>query len=971
MSEEEEKPKKKKLKKITPINDDSLEESRPTKKKKKTKSKKKKKVKTELDNNFSEQDENEEVSKPKKKKTKKKSKLKVLTEKIDMNDENESENEEIEKPKKKKKKKKKKTPKEINTEEDMLDDAINNRSDTANNKDENDDDNNESQNEDNNNLININRENENNYSNNDNDDDFFNDNNNNNIYDEREKEFNDLNDSGLLSKQEEEEIKEKVNKKSKNKGTNKNKNKISYKKPDNSHLKIDSKNKQNVDITKSAILNLFSTKTLKKVDSDYEEEKDDKNINSPFKNSQFKNGELNDDNQSDGSFINLLSKINNLDYQGYNYTITEKDYFKRTSEEPPITTILNSEDAAIKKCEELMEALENEAKWSDPDFGPQPNDNGMGNKKSIYGEFGSAQTLGINVDNISWYGIKEINENATFFYDGTESNDVLQGALGDCWFISALSVIATKDYLLRGEFNKSILEDGKIDEEEIKMMSEGIYPPIFHSFSTKGIFCFRFYKNFQWRYVLIDDRLPCYSVYNENQTKKLVFAHCRLSNEFWVPLIEKAYAKLHGSYASLVSGCIDDGLVDMTGLVSKKMVKENLVGKSEQLWELMKERSKLKFEGEIKTQTGKKVTAKIYTRNKSMMGCSVEHNGKNKEMEVSMQGHKIGIIAGHAYSILDVFEIDKPRSKKPRKSSRLLRIRNPWGNYEWNGKWCDNSAEVIKNKELIEKALNEKYKDTNEKIDFSKDDGAFLMRFSDFRKIFNNIFFCQNFPPSYIGVRFYDKWTNKNSGGLPIHNTEKEFRDFFLNPQYYFELKKPGKVIICLLQNDGRLYGEKFPFQKYVKKVCLLVFKTKNDSPIDNFDGHVDQTVIAQRREICLELDLQAGKYIAIPSLKDKKDYTTFNLEFYFEDVLLSNTKNNKFNFNQLKYTYIKKLGDNPKCELINEYIASEVKMASKNKLDFIISEFQYSLKREEDNKKNNENVNKFNLNNSYEDEDF
>ena len=45
--------------------------------------------------------------------------------------------------------------------------------------------------------------------------------------------------------------------------------------------------------------------------------------------------------------------------------------------------------------------------------------------------------------------------------------------------------------------------------------------------------------------------------------------------------------------------------------------------------------------------------------------------------------------------------------------------------------------------------------------------------------------------------------------------------------------------------------------------------------------------------------------------------------------------------------------------------------MASKNKLDFIISEFQYSLKREEENKKNNENVNKFNLNNSYEDEDF
>ena len=31
--------------------------------------------------------------------------------------------------------------------------------------------------------------------------------------------------------------------------------------------------------------------------------------------------------------------------------------------------------------------------------------------------------------------------------------------------------------------------------------------------------------------------------YNENQTKKLIFAHCRQDKEFWVPLIEKAYDK--------------------------------------------------------------------------------------------------------------------------------------------------------------------------------------------------------------------------------------------------------------------------------------------------------------------------------------------------------------------------------------------------------------------------------------------
>ena len=41
-----------------------------------------------------------------------------------------------------------------------------------------------------------------------------------------------------------------------------------------------------------------------------------------------------------------------------------------------------------------------------------------------------------------------------------------------------------------------------------------------------------------------------------------------------------------------------------------------------------------------------------------------------------MKGHKIGIIAGHAYSILDAFEIPKPRSKKDRKSQTVYKYLN-------------------------------------------------------------------------------------------------------------------------------------------------------------------------------------------------------------------------------------------------------------------------------------------------------
>ena len=43
-----------------------------------------------------------------------------------------------------------------------------------------------------------------------------------------------------------------------------------------------------------------------------------------------------------------------------------------------------------------------------------------------------------------------------------------------------------------------------------------------------------------------------------------------------------------------------------------------------------------------------------------------------------------GLIKGHAYSVTGVNEIQL-RGKQV----RLLRIRNPWGQKEWNGDWSD------------------------------------------------------------------------------------------------------------------------------------------------------------------------------------------------------------------------------------------------------------------------------------------
>ena len=82
-----------------------------------------------------------------------------------------------------------------------------------------------------------------------------------------------------------------------------------------------------------------------------------------------------------------------------------------------------------------------------------------------------------------------------------------------------------------------------IDKDLASALSMGVYPPIFHRYRLCGIYVMRFFKNFEWVYVIIDDRLPI-----SKAKKTTVFGSCTNAHELWVALIEKAYAKLHGCY---------------------------------------------------------------------------------------------------------------------------------------------------------------------------------------------------------------------------------------------------------------------------------------------------------------------------------------------------------------------------------------------------------------------------------------
>ena len=195
------------------------------------------------------------------------------------------------------------------------------------------------------------------------------------------------------------------------------------------------------------------------------------------------------------------------------------------------------------------------------------------------------------------------------------------------------------------------------------------------------------------------------------------------------------------------------------------------------------------------------------------------------------------------------------------------------------------------------------------------------------------------------------------------------------------ERKVDGMVTISLLQNDGRLNGEKFPFPKTINKVCLLIFKTQQKKRVTNLNNLLEKTLIVNRRDSILELNLNKGAYIIIPSTFDYGKTGDYCLEFHFEDKLFPGNEIEGINkINCIKNTVIEKLGgENARWEILSEFIASKTNKEKTNKEQFIIQKFKDIIKDEDDyeygnnrNKKKKGTIfNKGNLNNDDDDEDF
>ncbi|KAJ3247153.1 hypothetical protein HDU77_008703 [Chytriomyces hyalinus] len=235
--------------------------------------------------------------------------------------------------------------------------------------------------------------------------------------------------------------------------------------------------------------------------------------------------------------------------------------------------------------------------------------------------------------------VPQVFENPTFFKDGgIAPGDIRQGSEGDCWFLAALSILASVPSTLT---KTMVARDEQV-----------------------GVYGFVFYRDGQWISSIIDDQLCAnYTDYKNTDTplskeeyekmfltgsRSLRFARAEDKNETWVPLIEKAYAKAHGDYESISGGHGGEAVEDLTGGICGGMQIVDILD-TDLFWK------------------------------EEFMQMS-----KGKIFFLSMYSNSNGLYGGHEYSVLKAVEA---------KGKRLVLIRNPWGKAEWHGKWSDGSVE--------------------------------------------------------------------------------------------------------------------------------------------------------------------------------------------------------------------------------------------------------------------------------------
>uniref|UniRef100_A0A4W4EXM7 Calpain 1, (mu/I) large subunit a n=1 Tax=Electrophorus electricus TaxID=8005 RepID=A0A4W4EXM7_ELEEL len=411
---------------------------------------------------------------------------------------------------------------------------------------------------------------------------------------------------------------------------------------------------------------------------------------------------------------------------------------------------------------------------------------------------------------VEWMRPTELCGDPQFILGGATRTDICQGALGDCWLLAAIASLTLNENLLH-----RVVPHGQS----------------FHE-NYAGIFHFQFWQFGEWVDIVIDDRLPV-------KDGELMFVHSVEGNEFWSALIEKAYAKLNGSYEALSGGSTTEGFEDFTGGVSE-------------MYELCKPPKDLY-----------RIISKALERD-SLLGCSIDITS-NFDME-AVTFKKL--VKGHAYSVTVLHS-------------------------EWTGAWSDNSSEWDEIDPSEREDMCLKMEDGEFWMAFSE----FLQQFS--RLEICNLTpdtLSEETMSHWNTITFHGEWRRgSTAGGCRNHpNT------FWINPQYKITLleedddpeddEEACSFLVALMQKDRRLSRRRgqdmhtIGFAVYEVSTgqgCQNVH-LKKDFFLTHSSSARSETFI-NLREVSARLRLPPGEYIIVPSTFEPSKEANFVLRVFTE----------------------------------------------------------------------------------------
>jgi hypothetical protein len=236
------------------------------------------------------------------------------------------------------------------------------------------------------------------------------------------------------------------------------------------------------------------------------------------------------------------------------------------------------------------------------------------------------------------------------------------------------------------------------------------YPPEWNPY---GVYSLRLWIDGEWKYVIVDDKLLCFN-------GRPSFSSCRNENEFWVMLLEKAVAKVSGGYQNLLM----------------------LRTKSKAYQMLTKATPETEFFTPEHSVENLEFIKQALAQN-SVVVCGTFDNKAVNE---------VGLRENHAYTVVGAELVG---------GEELLKLRNPHGKGEWNGKWSDSSAE-------LQEAMSMK-KISKHQI---SDDGFFFIPWDEFLKYFRSVTIATPNDNVYPFTKVWkSEWKTPNRcGGLNSAN---------------------------------------------------------------------------------------------------------------------------------------------------------------------------------------------------------